>query len=61
MTSPQELKIKNIQREYQSWDRSHKRMKESPPPDGRNYLKHAKNLLNLLEGLAELHPIAKGE
>lgn len=34
-------------------------MKESPPSEGRDYLKHAKNLLNLLEGIAEMHPIAK--
>ena len=50
-----------IRLEYELWDRSHKSMKESPPSRGREYLKHAKNLLNLLEGIAEIHPIAKGE
>ena len=50
-----------IKLEYELWDRSHKSMKESPPSGGRDYLKHAKNLLNLLEGIASLHPIAKGE
>ena len=50
-----------IKLEYELWDRSHKSLKESPPSEGRDYLKHAKNLLNLLEGISEIHPIAKGE
>jgi len=56
-----DTKAKDIKLEYELWDRSHKSMKESPSSEGRDYLKHAKNLLNLLEGVAELHPIAKGE
>jgi len=52
--------IKDIKQEYELWNCSHKSMKESPPPEGRDYLKHAKKLLNLLEVVAELHPIAKG-
>jgi hypothetical protein len=36
-------------------------MKDSPPSEGRDYLKHAKSSLNLLKGIAEIHPIAKGE
>ena len=55
---PSEVKAKDIKLEYKLWDRSHKNMKESPPSEGRDYLKHAKNLLNLLEGVGELHPIA---
>jgi hypothetical protein len=47
--------------EYEPWDRSHKSMKDSPPSEGRDYLKHAKSLLNLLEGIAEIHPIAKSK
>jgi len=53
--------IKDIKQEYELWDRAHKSMKESPPPEGREYLKHAMKLLNLLQGVAELHPIAKGK
>lgn len=49
-----------LKQEYVQWQTTHAKMKESPPPDGRDYLKHAKILLVLLEGAAELHPFAKG-
>ncbi|PPQ83088.1 hypothetical protein CVT25_003792 [Psilocybe cyanescens] len=45
--------------EYKQWQKVHSKMKECPPSDGRDYLKHANNLLVLLEGVSELHPIAK--
>ena len=45
---------------YEQWDREHSKMKERPPKQAKNYLKHARNLLPLLENLAELHPVAKG-
>lgn len=50
-----------LQQEYKQWEKTHAKMKDSPPPDGHDYLKHANNLLVLLEGVSELHPIAKGE
>lgn len=45
---------------YEQWDREHSKMKERPPKLAKNYVKHARNLLPLLENLAELHPVAKG-
>uniref|UniRef100_A0A8H7Y3G6 ZZ-type domain-containing protein n=1 Tax=Psilocybe cubensis TaxID=181762 RepID=A0A8H7Y3G6_PSICU len=48
-----------LQQDYRQWERTHARMKESPPQNGHDYLKHAKNLLVLLEGVAELNPVAK--
>ncbi|KAH9481747.1 hypothetical protein JR316_0006274 [Psilocybe cubensis] len=48
-----------LENEYKQWQKVHTKMKETPPADGRDYLKHANNLLALLEGVSELHPIAK--
>jgi hypothetical protein len=50
-----------IQREYQQWDATHSMMKDTPPSDGRDYLRHAQNLLPFLEAIAEFHPLVKGE
>lgn len=47
--------------QYQEWDLEHAKMKEHPPKDARNYIRHARNILPLLESLAELHPVAKGQ
>ncbi|KJA23767.1 hypothetical protein HYPSUDRAFT_66143 [Hypholoma sublateritium FD-334 SS-4] len=52
-------RVRDIEREYQLWAKAHKRIKEGPAQDGRDYVKHAKNLLPILEALSELHPIAK--
>ncbi|PPQ83090.1 hypothetical protein CVT25_003794 [Psilocybe cyanescens] len=45
--------------EYKQWQKVHSKMKECPASDGCDYLKHANNLLVLLECVSELHPIAK--
>jgi hypothetical protein len=50
-----------IRREYQQWDATHSTMKDTPPSDGRDYIKHAQNLLPFLEAIAEFHPFVKGE
>jgi len=50
-----------IWREYEEWEEAHATMKITTPREGRDYLKHAKNLLPFLLGIAEVHPIAKGE
>ncbi|KAF8159290.1 hypothetical protein B0H34DRAFT_702908 [Crassisporium funariophilum] len=49
----------NVHHEYSQWDDAHAKMIDKPPPEGRDYLKHARRLLPLLEGVAELHPFAK--
>jgi Lon protease-like protein len=54
-------RARDIQREYQQWNKAHQRIKNSPAQEGRDYVRHARNLLPILEGLAELHPIAKGD
>ncbi|KAF9484260.1 hypothetical protein BDN70DRAFT_872756 [Pholiota conissans] len=54
--SPRE---RDIQREYKQWAKAHQRIKNGPAQEGRDYVRHAKNLLPILEGFAELHPIAK--
>ena len=51
----------DIWREYEEWDAAHATMKITTPREGRDYLKHAKNLLPFLVGIAEIHPIAKGK
>ncbi|KAJ2917119.1 hypothetical protein MD484_g3313, partial [Candolleomyces efflorescens] len=55
--SPQEIDALSLQ--YQEWDLEHANMKERPPKDARNYIRHARNILPLLESLAEIHPVAK--
>ena len=53
-------RVRDIEREYQLWAKAHKRIKEGPAQDGRDYVKHAKSLLPILDAFSELHPIAKG-
>ena len=55
--SPRE---RDILREYTQWAKAHQRIKNGPAQEGREYVRQAKNLLPILEGFAELHPIAKG-
>jgi len=50
----------DIWREYQEWEEAHATMKTATPREGRDYLKHARNLLPFLLGISEVHPIAKG-
>ncbi|KAH9481745.1 hypothetical protein JR316_0006272 [Psilocybe cubensis] len=38
-----------LQQEYKQWEKAHARMKDAPPADGHDYLKHAAGLLVLLE------------
>jgi hypothetical protein len=57
--SPQEVDALSLQ--YQEWDLEHAKIKERPPKDARNYIRHARNILPLLENLAEIHPVAKGQ
>ena len=62
MTPELSADIVAIQREYQQWDATHSTMKDTPPSDGRDYLRHAQNLLPFLEAIAEFHPpFVKGE
>ena len=49
-----------LKEDYIRWAHKHMKMKEAPPPDGRDYLAHASTLLTLLESVTEIHPIAKG-
>ncbi|RXW24392.1 hypothetical protein EST38_g1492 [Candolleomyces aberdarensis] len=55
--SPQEIDA--LRSQLQEWDLEHAKMKERPPKDARNYIRHARNILPLLENLAEIHPVAK--
>ncbi|KAF9563209.1 hypothetical protein CPC08DRAFT_760974 [Agrocybe pediades] len=48
-----------IKEDYLRWSQRHTKMKETPPPDGRDYLAHASTLLSLLQGVTEIHPIVK--
>ncbi|KAF8153021.1 hypothetical protein B0H34DRAFT_721867 [Crassisporium funariophilum] len=45
---------------HKQWAMEHAKMKDKPPSEGRDYLKHARRLLPLLEGIAEVNSIAKG-
>ncbi|KAF5321499.1 hypothetical protein D9619_000349 [Psilocybe cf. subviscida] len=49
----------DVQQEYARWDKAHKQMTHAPPSEGHRYIQHALNLLDLLEPIAELHPVAK--
>ena len=51
----------DVQQEYARWDKAHKKMTDVPPIEGHHYIQHALDLLGLLEPIAEIHPIAKGE
>lgn len=51
----------DVQREYERWDQAHRKMTDAPPAEGHRYIQHALSLLDLLEPIAELHPIAKSE
>ncbi|KAJ3509167.1 hypothetical protein NLJ89_g5363 [Agrocybe chaxingu] len=52
--------VRNARKDYEEWSRKHTTLKtQLPPKDGRDYLRHARNLIPLLEGVAELHPFAK--
>ncbi|RXW20791.1 hypothetical protein EST38_g5070 [Candolleomyces aberdarensis] len=48
-----------LRSQFQEWDQEHAKMKERLPKDGRNYVRHARNILPLLESLSEIHPAAK--
>ncbi|KAH9481752.1 hypothetical protein JR316_0006279 [Psilocybe cubensis] len=50
-----------LDREFKQWEKAHVKMKDAPPPDGHDYLKHANNLLALLEavGVPDINPSAK--
>ncbi|KAG2011262.1 hypothetical protein CC2G_011403 [Coprinopsis cinerea AmutBmut pab1-1] len=51
--------VSNATRQLEEWNQAHRRIKDKPPKDSRQYLKHALNLLPLFESIAELHPVAK--
>lgn len=51
----------DLKQEYERWDKAHKNMTDAPPSEGHRYIQHALDLLDLLEPIAEVHPIAKGE
>jgi hypothetical protein len=59
--TPLSVNIVNIHREYQQWDATHSTMMDTPPSDGRDYIRHAQNLLPLLDAISEFHPFVKGE
>jgi len=59
--TPLSVDVVAAQCEYQKWDSTHSTMKDNPPSEGRDYLRHARNLFPFLEAIAELHPFAKGE
>jgi len=59
--TPLSVNMADIQREYQQWDAAHSTMMDAPPSDGRDYIRHALNLLPLLEAIAEFNPFVKGE
>lgn len=50
----------DVQQEYERWDIAHGKMTEAPPSDGHRYIQHALSLLELLQNVAEIHPVAKG-
>jgi hypothetical protein len=52
--------VDTLDRQFQEWDLEHSKMKERPPKESSNYIRHARNILPLLESLAEVHPVAKG-
>jgi len=60
-TTPLSADTASIRREYQQWDATHSTMKDMPPSDGRDYIRHAQNLLPFLEAIAEFHLFVKGE
>ncbi|KAF5320976.1 hypothetical protein D9619_000354 [Psilocybe cf. subviscida] len=49
----------DVQQEYKRWNEAHEHMTDAPPSEGHPYIQHALSLLDLLEPIAELHPIAK--
>jgi hypothetical protein len=49
-----------LEEAYAEWDKAHAHIKSVPPTQERDYIKHAANLLTLLEPVAEISPIAKG-
>jgi hypothetical protein len=59
--TPLSVNMASIQREYQQWDATHSAMMDTPPSDGRDYIRHAQNLLPLLDAISEFHPFVKGE
>jgi len=61
MANPPPSDVIAVQREYHKWDAAHSTMKDTPPSDGRDYIRHAQNLLPFLQAIAEFHPFAKGE
>lgn len=55
-------RTRDIHRDYEQWATVHRQLQGSAvPKEGRDYVAHAITLISLLEGFAELHPIAKSE
>lgn len=52
--------VRITQKDFEEWSKKHVSMKAKPPAEGRDYLRHARNLIPLLESVSELHPFAKG-
>jgi hypothetical protein len=53
--------INSLKEAYAQWDMDHARIKSSPPTQGRDYIKHAVNLLTFLEPVSEVNPFFKSE
>ncbi|KAG2011263.1 hypothetical protein CC2G_011404 [Coprinopsis cinerea AmutBmut pab1-1] len=51
--------IPSISLKHDEWYQAHCRIKDHPPRDRCAYLRHARALLPLFEGIVELHPVMK--
>jgi len=54
----------DLLRAYKEWEKTHAMMNstmDSNPRQGRDYLNHAKTLLQFITVIADFHPAAKGD
>ena len=50
----------DFRRGYEQWEELHSRILQESPREGRDYVKHALNIVPFIEAISEVHPIAKG-
>jgi hypothetical protein len=49
----------DLRRERKRWEAKHSRIMQESPREGRDYIKHALELMPFIEAASELHPTAK--